>query len=143
MIVQFDALINLSKNKDIVVTKADKGNAVVIQNKGDYMKKVSEILRTRGKFKKHPDDPTIERKKSLQNALRYLWIGHLDDTILDRITPCGSRSEVLYGLPKVHKKGAPIRPIISAVQTYNYGLSKYLVEILKSIVDKEIMLTDT
>ena len=138
------ALINLSKNKDIVVTKADKGNAVVIQNKADYMKKVSEILSTQGKFKKLPEDPTIEREKSLQNALRYLWkTRHLDDTILDRITPCGSRSGVLYGLPKVHKKGTPIRPIISAVQTYNYGLAKYLDEILKPIVDKEMMLTDT
>ena len=138
------ALINLSKNKDIVVTKADKGNAVVIQNRTDYMKKVSAILCTRGKFKKLPADPTVDREKSLQNSLRYLWKNRqLDDTILDRITPCGSRSGVLYGLPKVHKKGAPIRPIISAVQTYNYGLAKYLDEILKPNVDKEMMLTDT
>ena len=50
---------------------------------------------------------------------------------------------MLYGLPKVHKQGAPIRPIISAVQTYNYKLAKYLDEILKPIVDNEMMLTDT
>jgi hypothetical protein len=98
------ALINLSKNEDIVVTKADKGNAVVIQNKSDYMKKVSAILCTRGKFKKLPADPTVDREKSLQNSLRYLWKNRqLDETILDRITPCDSRSGVLYGLPKVHK----------------------------------------
>lgn len=138
------ALIKLSKNNDIIVSKADKGNAVVIQNRNDYMKKVSEILLTHGKFNKLPSDPTIEREKSLQNSLKYLWkTRHLDETILDRITPCGSRSGVLYGLPKVHKKGAPIRPIISAVQTYNYGLAKYLDEILKPIVNNEMMLTDT
>ena len=138
------ALIKLSKNKDIVVSKADKGNAVVIQNRHDYMKKVSDILNTGGKFTKLLQDPTIEREKRVQNNLRYLWRSrHLDEKVLERIQPCGSRPGVLYGLPKVHKQGAPIRPIISAVQTYNYKLAKYLDEILKPIVDNEMMLTDT
>ncbi len=32
-----EALIVLSKDKSIVITKADKGNAVVIQNRSDYI----------------------------------------------------------------------------------------------------------
>jgi hypothetical protein len=50
---------------------------------------------------------------------------------------------VLYGLPKIHKKDVPLRPIISAVQTYNYKLAKYLDEILKPLVNKEYMLKDS
>ena len=108
------------------------------------MAKVSEILNLHGKFKKLPEDPTTEREKQLQNHLRYLWNNRfLDENILERIKPSGSRAGVLYGLPKVHKQHAPIRPIISAVNTYNYGLAKYLDEILKPVVNNEMMLTDT
>jgi hypothetical protein len=57
--------------------------------------------------------------------------------------PCGSRAGVLYGLPKIHKVGAPLRPIISAVKTYNYDLAKYLDEILKPIISATFMLKDT
>jgi len=63
--------------------------------------------------------------------------------IYETITPCGSRAGVLYGLPKIHKEGAPIRPIISAVKTYNYGLAKYLVKILSPFLDNTYILTDS
>ena len=60
-----------------------------------------------------------------------------------QITPSGSRAGILYGLPKVHKNNLPIRPIISAVGTYNYRLAKYLDNILKPLVDATYILTDT
>ena len=37
----------------------------------------------------------------------------------------------MYGVPKVHKSGLPMRPIVSTVSSHNYRLSKYLVELLK------------
>ena len=49
----------------------------------------------------------------------------------------------MYGLPKIHKDGASIRPIISAVNTYNYELAKYLNEILKPLVNNEFTINDT
>jgi hypothetical protein len=50
----------------------------------------------------------------------------------------------MYGLPKIHKEGAPIRPIISACGTYNYKLAKYLDSILKPLLDEsETIVTDT
>jgi hypothetical protein len=52
------------------------------------------------------------------------------------------RAGVLYGLPKVHKKNNPVRPIISAVGTYNYHLAKYLDEIIKPLVPKKFTLND-
>lgn len=137
-------MIELSKNKDIVISKANKGNAIVIQNRNDYLAKVGEILSTQGKFNELPTDPTIEREKRLQNHLRYLGDKRfIDENIIRRIQPCGSRAGVMYGLPKVHKKGTPIRPIISAMNTYNYNLAKWLEEILKQIVNQEYMLIDT
>jgi len=49
----------------------------------------------------------------------------------------------MYGLAKIHKENAPLKPIISVVQTYNYKLAKYLDEILKPKVDQTYMLKDT
>ena len=67
----------------------------------------------------------------------------ISEEVYKRVYPTGSRAGVLYGLPKIHKTGAPIRPIISAVKTYNYYLAKYLEEILKPLVDDIYMLKDT
>jgi hypothetical protein len=45
------ALEELSKDQSIIITKADKGNAVVIQNKTDYLTKVNILLSADDKFK--------------------------------------------------------------------------------------------
>jgi len=67
----------------------------------------------------------------------------MSDEVYRRVLPCGSRAGVLYGLAKIHKANVPLRPIISAVQTYNYKLAKYLDEILKPKVNQAYMLVDT
>jgi hypothetical protein len=55
----------------------------------------------------------------------------------ENIVPCGSRSGIMYGLPKIHKQGAPLRPIISACGTYSYKLDKHLDQILKPLMTTE------
>ncbi|XP_071450120.1 uncharacterized protein [Hetaerina americana] len=40
----------------------------------------------------------------------------------------------LYGLPKVHKEGAPLRPIVSAIGAPTYGLARYLTGVLAPLV---------
>ncbi len=45
------ALLNLSRDKAIVISKADKGNAVVIQDVETYQNKIMELLNQDGKFK--------------------------------------------------------------------------------------------
>ena len=59
-------LQGLSKLKSVVITKADKGNAVVIQNKTDYIKKAFQILRDKTKFECLESDITLERESKLQ-----------------------------------------------------------------------------
>ncbi len=41
-----------------------------------------------------------------------------------------STPRVLYGLPKEHKDGCPIRPILSAINTFNFNLAKFFVPIM-------------
>ena len=46
------ALTNLSKNKDMVIQKSDKGNSVVIVDKDTYIKRMENLLRGQRKFEK-------------------------------------------------------------------------------------------
>ena len=42
----------------------------------------------------------------------------------------------MYGLPKVHKQGVPLRPILSMVNAPQQELAKWLAELLKPVVLK-------
>jgi len=141
------ALKSLSEDKTIVISKADKGNAVVIQDIVDYRSKILELLQKDGKFKKLKTDETITRERKLCEYLRsFTQIKRpkkLSVTDYKRIMPCGSKAGVMYGLPKIHKENCPLRPIISAVGTYNYKLAKFLVEILTPLVEHDYMIKDT
>ena len=49
---ELKALKDLSSYKEIIIQKADKGNSVVILNKCDYLKRISEMLLDIDKLKK-------------------------------------------------------------------------------------------
>ena len=49
-------------------------------------------------------------------------------------TPPGAVSSKFYGLPKVHKAGNPLRPIVSSTGTATYQSAKELARILKPLV---------
>ena len=49
----------------------------------------------------------------------------------------GSNPGILYGLPKIHKTGNPIRPIFSAVKTPSFNICKFFVQILKKLTTNE------
>jgi len=64
--------LELSKDKSIVVSKADKGNAVVVQDISDYKQKIGELISNRAKFERLDENPTIKRERNLNNYLRSL-----------------------------------------------------------------------
>ena len=69
---QYRVLRNLAKNKDIVITKPDKGNEVVILDRKLYNNTVEEIISDTSKFEKHNEDTTLKQEASLQRFLRKL-----------------------------------------------------------------------
>ena len=134
---QMDALRLISKNKDIIITKPDKGSRIVILNRTDYIEKVEAILSDTNKFKLSPNidfykiSHKIERKvrNFLLNSLKKP--GLISEQEYKRLYPNGSFIGILYGLPKVNKSGTPIRPICSAVGTATYQLGKFVAKIIK------------
>ena len=53
-----------------------------------------------------------------------------------RIYPTTEEVPKLYGLPKIHKAGAPLRPIVSSIGSITYNAAKVLAEILNPLVGK-------
>ena len=49
---EFTALQNLSKNKDLIIQKSDKGNSAVIVQRQGYLEKMNDILSDQKKFSK-------------------------------------------------------------------------------------------
>jgi hypothetical protein len=54
------------------------------------------------------------------------------EKVSQQLRPQGSRPPRLYGLPKVHKQGVPLRPIVNTIGAPHYSLAKHLVGLLGS-----------
>ena len=50
------------------------------------------------------------------------------------IRPTGSQRARMYGLPKVHKKDVPLRPILSMTGSAQHQLAKCLTSLLQSVL---------
>ena len=137
-------LKKLSLNKNIVIQKSDKGNAIVILDKDDYTNRVKELLSDNSKFLRANINKgkilryLVNIRKSFKNVLDDLL---RKEKIIKRthqmLDPIGCKPGILYGLSKVHKPlvdNIPkMRPILSAIGTAGYALSKFLVPILAPI----------
>ena len=66
---QHRVLRNLRKNKDIVITKPDKGNGVIILDQKLYNNAIEEIISGTSKFEKLNEDLTLKREASRQHFL--------------------------------------------------------------------------
>ena len=79
-------------------------------------------------------DPTNKQKNRLINILRRIKSeGRLEESTYKKMYPTGTSSPKLYGLPKIHKKEIPLRPIVSSQGSVSYGVAKELARILKPL----------
>ena len=126
------ALKTLKENKNLTILPADKGNATVVLNTSDYKLKISSLLEDPA-YRKLTKDPTdaIERKTTL-----LLKKASLTEEIRRRLSPAGSRPPRLYGLPKIHKDGVPLRPIVSNIGAPTYQLAKHLSGLLNQLTGR-------
>jgi len=126
------ALKSLKSNKNIVICKADKGNSIVILDREIYMKKAEEILKGEQFHLLNNDKFHGEREKELNRYIFSLFKnGTLDNKLRYQLQSTCSSLSVFYGLPKAHKTGYPLRPIISTIGSYQYQLSKYLAKAIR------------
>ena len=62
--------------------------------------------------------------------------GVISKAVYRRLYPTGAGSPKFYGLPKIHKEGMPLRPIVSSIGQLPMPTSKELSRILKPLVGR-------
>lgn len=142
-----NAIKSFASDKSIIVSKPDKGKAVVIQDRDDYKRKMDSILSDSSKFKTVPTTISQTITKLEDKINRFLSklkkLEMISDSIYNELFVSGSLPGVLYGLPKIHKIGIPLRPIFAACSTPAYKLAKFLVPILSPLTTNDYTLNNS
>lgn len=121
------ALSNLKSNHSVTILSADKGNATVVMDHSQYTDKVKDLLND-GTYASIAKDPTTKIEREIRSLIKS---SDIPPETQKRLIPKESKPPRMYGLPKVHKPGVPLRPIVSTIDSPTYHLSRYLANILK------------
>ena len=142
---------NLAANKDVIITKPDKGRGVVILNRSDYIKSMETIVSDQSKFK--PIQESMEKftlrieDKINRFLLKLKNLKKITSDVYNKLRSTGSSPGILYGLPKIHKPDFSskfqFRPIFAAYKTPSYNLAKYLVPILSPLTTNQYTVENT
>ncbi|KAI5642939.1 reverse transcriptase (RNA-dependent DNA polymerase) domain-containing protein [Phthorimaea operculella] len=122
------------EQNDLVITKADKGNTVVVTSQQEYNEKVNQFL-SGDTFVTLNKDPTAKYNKAVNDTiLSANSIFSERDRYLKPMNPSIPR---LHGYYKLHKEDAPIRPVVSYTGAPAYNLAKKANAILKKEINIE------
>jgi len=120
-------IIHKIKNKLIlnkaIITKADKGNTVVIIYQQEYQNKIRDFIVNNNLIT--INDPTKNFQKKIRNVLNECQIvTHKDEKW--KYVNLNPSAPSIRGMIKIHKTGAPIRPVINWRNAPAYKLAKML-----------------
>ena len=124
---EHEAVLNLAKNKDLVIKLVDKGGALVLMDLKDYIEKCMDLLQDRTHYARTGQDLTASVADDLNQILRNFKREKLiKENVADYLTSKSPRTAQFYILPKVHKEGILGRPIISANECLTERISAYI-----------------
>ena len=132
-------LKTLGKNVQLVITKPDKGNGVVVMDRSVYIDKINSLLNDHSKFELIDCPDRFRLIYKIEDKInRFLSTlknnGTLSRDSYEDLYVSGSSFGILYGSPKVHKgPSVPLRPILAAYNLPSYKLAKFLVPLLSHL----------
>lgn len=124
-------IINELKKKDVVYSNPDKGKGVVIMNKEDYLGAVKahitegpyELQKFRGAF------PVDRLQASVKEKLKVMCDGGLiSEEQKRKFVVSNPRMPRMSGLPKIHKPGVQIRPVVTTIDSPTSKIAHWLVK---------------
>lgn len=109
-------------DNDAIITKADKGQSLIIIKKAEYDSKVQQFL-INNNFQTIAKDPTSRFQREVRKTIKTcpIIIPPSEKWKYTNMNPC---SPTIRGLIKIHKADAPIRPIINWTKAPAYRLAK-------------------
>ncbi|XP_055854557.1 uncharacterized protein LOC129918193 [Episyrphus balteatus] len=105
--------------------------------KKDYFDKMNTLLEDKNTYKTIRVDPTQKLQATNNTLVNELFKNEYIDRFQKNKLHCSaSIAPRLYGLPKIHKPGLPLRPISSSMNVPCYSLSKYIGTVIRNIVSE-------
>jgi len=95
---------SLKRNPDILITKADKGNNVVILDRSDYIRKAHSLLHDNSTYQKLRSNPYPAVIESFRKNLKRIAAKCPDPKFFDRFRTINPSIPYFYGLPKTHNR---------------------------------------
>ena len=77
-----------------------------------------------------------QKNKLIKICKKIKAQGGMNEEVYKEMYPTGAGIPKFYGLPKIHKAGTPLRPIVSSRGSIAYGTAKELARILKPLAGK-------
>ena len=134
-----NALYNLRDDPTIIIKGADKGSAVVVWDREDYLKEASKQLEDKDVYEEVQNDPS-PLINTITRALEKIRIrGDLSNDTLNYFLVKDPKFARFYLLPKIYKRlhNVPGRPVISNCRFYTENISSFLDHHLQPIAQEE------
>lgn len=128
---QYHKTISSLKSKDVFYLKADKSNTIVILDKNEYLNRVTDMLNS-GPYILQDKNPLAKYISSTTFSLKQCKTLINQDLIKHLYIP-NPNIPRLYCLPKIHKPGKNMRPIVNTINSPCYNLSKWLTQMLQNL----------
>ncbi|XP_065684436.1 uncharacterized protein LOC136096846 [Hydra vulgaris] len=131
-------LLGLTKDHNIIFKQTDKGGGICILDTKDYESKVLEMLNDNTTYKLLTNNPMARIINEVHDLINYMFRKEsIDKTVREMLKPNNPcRKPLFYGLPKVHKVGIPLRPIVSGCEGPTDNLSRFVTGYIQPLVEK-------
>ena len=123
------AIKELRQLEDVVILPADKGNVTVVMDKQDYQEKIEKMLCDRSTYKPIVKDPSSRAERKVRESIK-------EQKVDMRVILSNTKPSRYIGYPKIHKEGAPLRPVVDSRDSATYELAKRLARIIQPTVGK-------
>ena len=122
-----NAAENFSKRNDLVITKADKGEATVILDVKDYIVKAKEERQDNCFYQKLNVGPTAKHSEIANSAIESFRKQELSrNSTASKLTIDEIRTPQFHVFPIVHQTSIPGRPVASSVECHTSKISKFV-----------------
>ena len=119
----------------IIITKADKGGAVVITDVEDYVKEPEHQLNNQDAYKKLQHDPTQTHTGLANDTItRFKNDKLITENIAKGLHVQQLKTPNFYTQPKINKAGNPGHPVVSFINCHTNTIPKYVDFHLQPIV---------
>ena len=130
-----DAIGELQQARNLVIKRADKGSAVVVMNRNDYIAEALRQLNNTDHCTECDTDPTHSFAKEISDTLVKIHnCNGINKDMLNYLIPQDPRTARFYLLPKIHKAGNPGRPIVSGNGSPTERISEFVDSYLNPLV---------